>query len=439
MANFYVDNTLFFGHHAGNAQGGGNSPEAYITLTSSCGESDGAFEHHGIRITGGTGEGQERKITGYTAGDYKATVDAAWETVPDATSVYEITYGCDRNSGQSRTTGSGAAGPWRSVDKACASVGPGGTIYVKAGRAYTGANAEGAVATIRFVGIEYNPIRLLGYKETPGDADARPGDASRRAVLDGEGAATYCLATSADIEEEPVLHWEIANLVFRGATSDGCNLAPPYGQGFLRNCSAKGNGGNGFQLNGINALLDCEACDNGGHGVYGGNLSLTGCAAHGNGGWQIHMFDGMAERCTVYDFPANAGGIFAGWQSGTVDQCTVDGVNRTGTGVLLNTVCGIASNNIICRCDRGVQGKGFEIKMARNNLYWDNTYDKWNWIDDQVGGIGGDPKFVDRDGHDYRLMPDSPAIGAAVNGGDVGAYSRGTVPAGSPTCVGMQT
>jgi hypothetical protein len=48
-----------------------------------------------VRITGGTGSGQTRRITGNTA--TALTVGVAWTTTPDATSVFEIfpTYTAD--------------------------------------------------------------------------------------------------------------------------------------------------------------------------------------------------------------------------------------------------------------------------------------------------------------------------------------------------------
>lgn len=48
-----------------------------------------------IHITGGTGSGQTRTISAYNGNLKLATVDEAWTTQPDATSVYEISGGAD--------------------------------------------------------------------------------------------------------------------------------------------------------------------------------------------------------------------------------------------------------------------------------------------------------------------------------------------------------
>ena len=43
-----------------------------------------------VKITGGTGTGQVRKITDYNGTSKTAGVDIIWDTVPDGTSVYKI-------------------------------------------------------------------------------------------------------------------------------------------------------------------------------------------------------------------------------------------------------------------------------------------------------------------------------------------------------------
>lgn len=61
-----------------------------ITLAAGASAVDDAYKHLTIRITGGTGSGQTRLISGYAGATKVATVREAWTTPTDATSVYSI-------------------------------------------------------------------------------------------------------------------------------------------------------------------------------------------------------------------------------------------------------------------------------------------------------------------------------------------------------------
>lgn len=71
----------------GTAQAGGAST---ITLDSGASATNGYYVEYYVTITSGTGAGQTRRITGYVGSTKVATVDTAWTTQPDATSVYAI-------------------------------------------------------------------------------------------------------------------------------------------------------------------------------------------------------------------------------------------------------------------------------------------------------------------------------------------------------------
>jgi len=77
---------------SGTAQGGTSTT---ITLAASEPEIDDYYlaVPATIKITSGTGAGQERSITDYTGFTRVATVSPAWTTVPDATSTYQIQFG----------------------------------------------------------------------------------------------------------------------------------------------------------------------------------------------------------------------------------------------------------------------------------------------------------------------------------------------------------
>jgi hypothetical protein len=71
----------------GTAQAGASST---ITLRSGAVATDDYYTGSAVAITGGTGAGQVRKITGYVGSTKVATVDAAWVTNPDNTSTYQV-------------------------------------------------------------------------------------------------------------------------------------------------------------------------------------------------------------------------------------------------------------------------------------------------------------------------------------------------------------
>jgi hypothetical protein len=71
----------------GTGQAGGAST---ITLASGASASDDAYNGRWIEITAGTGLGQMRLISDYVGATKVLTVDLAWATQPDATSVYKI-------------------------------------------------------------------------------------------------------------------------------------------------------------------------------------------------------------------------------------------------------------------------------------------------------------------------------------------------------------
>lgn len=62
-----------------------------VMLASAASASDDAYNAALIRIKSGTGVGQVRTISDYTGATKTATISEAWETLPDATSVYAIT------------------------------------------------------------------------------------------------------------------------------------------------------------------------------------------------------------------------------------------------------------------------------------------------------------------------------------------------------------
>ena len=73
--------------HSGSAQGGaGNS----ITLSTGASSTNDAYKNRLVKIVSGTGAGQVRLITAYNGSTKVATVDTAWDPIPDNTSQYKV-------------------------------------------------------------------------------------------------------------------------------------------------------------------------------------------------------------------------------------------------------------------------------------------------------------------------------------------------------------
>ncbi len=72
----------------GTATAGGATT---ITLVVGASTTDSFYNGYEIVLTGGTGVGQKRFITGYVGATLVATVGVAWDTNPDSTTTYSIT------------------------------------------------------------------------------------------------------------------------------------------------------------------------------------------------------------------------------------------------------------------------------------------------------------------------------------------------------------
>jgi hypothetical protein len=83
--------------YTGTAQAGASTT---ITLASGESATDDFYNGMLVRITSGTGSGQVRRITDYVGSTKVATVDSAWTTTPDNTSVYRVGVFDDSSVGQ---------------------------------------------------------------------------------------------------------------------------------------------------------------------------------------------------------------------------------------------------------------------------------------------------------------------------------------------------
>jgi len=73
--------------NSGTAQAGASGT---ITLASGASSDDDTYNSQIVRITGGTGIGQSRRISDYTGSSRVAAVSSNWTTTPDSSSTYEV-------------------------------------------------------------------------------------------------------------------------------------------------------------------------------------------------------------------------------------------------------------------------------------------------------------------------------------------------------------
>ena len=90
--------------HEGTSQAG---LALSIDLAADASESDDAYNGLEVEILSGTGSGQTRTVNDYDGATRRATVDVAWATNPDATSVYKVGNGNPENGRRQIITVSG--------------------------------------------------------------------------------------------------------------------------------------------------------------------------------------------------------------------------------------------------------------------------------------------------------------------------------------------
>lgn len=420
MATWYVDNSL---HPAANAEGtaaGGGGD--YILLADDGVQEDGAFNGYGVLITAGTGAGQQRRVidydhTGHADGERRAQVDVAWDTAPDATSTYEITVGCDRNTGAGE--GPGASGAWRTIDHAMNQVSAGDTIHVRGGREYR------ETATVDTAGTLLAPIVVQGYWSVPGDA----GDGEWPVTIAGEGTRANGVTTS--FGPNTWAYWRFAHLRVIGGTGTGFDLVNLAGCQYL-NCRAEGNGANGFSLGPATMAIGCEAAGNGGNGFWhGGTVGsqvpiLLNATAHHNAGDQFGGSGMILIDCRAYGVAAGKDAVDL-TSFGLLVNATLDGEGeaatkgvRTTNGALLVVV-----NTVVHEFETGLYGLlNSVLRYSRNNLFSGCATPRTNWPT-AGGDVTGAPFFADEANDDYRLAAGSPAGGTGYPAyRDIGASQR---------------
>ncbi len=211
-----------------------------------------------------------------------------------------------------------------------------------------------------------------------------------------------------------------------------------------------------------------ENCNGAGIGFSESSATIENAVIIGNSQRGIYITSNSEIKMTATQIMNNTGGIFLGWESSLVyndgliagnitnNQAVIRGFhdsrlyftnvtfcNNHGDDQCINNVnsefymlnCIVANNtcrNMLIIFDTGISSSN----TIKNTLFWHNTYPSYDRpIEitnhgpylflyknntntngdpcDKYYNIELDPLFVDPDNGDYRLMPDSPCIGAA--------------------------
>jgi len=250
---------------SGTAQAGASGS---ITLAAGEPTTDDYYKGEKVLITGGTGAGQARTITGYTGSSKVATVSPDWKTTPSTDSTYEIqaaesNLGAILNEG---VHGNNATLKLAQLDVQNAS---GSAIIAKA----TGGNGHGIEAQGEGTG---DGIQAQGGGSAGHGIDALSGSGGNgiRAIGELEGILALCNGTGG-----------LAGFRARGSDS-GTN-----GPGIVAEAGTNGSGGaagfygdGGFSGDGIEAV----GGTNGGNGIRGRSVAAGGSGIRGDGNGSGH-------------------------------------------------------------------------------------------------------------------------------------------------------
>lgn len=182
----------------GTAQAGGSSS---ITLAAGSSATNDLYKYDNITILSGTGEGQQRQISGYTGSSKVATVSLSWTVQPDATSVYLIApFGID-----AATVAAITGGVWDVPRSSHVTSGTFGE-YVPAnaariaGSSTAASNASAAFSTgYGFTGCTMPTVTTLtGHTPQTGDSYARLGAPAGVSVSADIAAAQTDITTIVD-------------------------------------------------------------------------------------------------------------------------------------------------------------------------------------------------------------------------------------------------
>ncbi|GEM_PF-4325549 len=301
-------------------------------------------------------------------------------------------------------------GALASIDLA-ANIAEHATVHVKKG--------ESAYFGNCYLATSY--VRLLGYKDVPGDAEQHIGDRDYLPVLDGGGGDAFGIGWSGG-NYVTVAHFLCRNMADSGVVdTDG----EYNGYGWtVFNVIAEDCGGQGIWLYDEYAkAVCCEAHHVQGTGFYVPAGTVAFCRASGNAIGQIQAR--VAINCTAWDQPWNEQVPAAPIEAFIVVHCTADARDAQGTphdhamaaGVMAISSLGFYGDYGVKFSDAGAAGCALNC-MGKGQT--GAAIDPAFGLSAGCGTVTG--RVVENEAeHDYRPCRNSPLIGASMGGADVGA------------------
>ncbi len=272
-------------------------------------------------------------------------------------------------------------------------------------------------------------VRLLGYKDVPGDAEQHIGDRDYLPVIDGGGGDASGIGWSGG-DYITVAHFLCRNTADSGVVdTDG----EYNGSGWtVFNVIAEDCGGQGIWLYDESAkAVCCEAHDNQGTGFYVPSGTVAFCRASGNAIGQI--LARVAINCVAWDQPGNEAVPSAPIDALILVHCTSDARDPQGTphshamaaGVMAINSLGFYGDYGVKFSDAGAAGCALNcMGKGQTGAAIDPAFGL------SVGCRAVTGQVVQSEaGHDYRPGRNSPLIGAGMGGADVGAMQVSNVNA----------
>lgn len=185
----------------------------------------------------------------------------------------------------------------------------------------------------------------------------------------------------------------VADCVFRDGPLAGLEIRGELSEPVIRRCRVTGNGESGIVVlkNAGGVIESCEVSHNGLHGI------------------------AVAE----------------GAQPDLINNTVVDNAEA---GIWVRD--GVSPNverNVVVGNLWGISGDGGEVGRANGtprlsgNLVWDNRSANFVLAARGTGDVEADPRFRHRDGRDYRVAPDSPAVSGGLTRGAYGVATGSRV------------